>query len=208
MKSEVRSPKKNREQFIRDYIPAHALDYCLELIGRYDFSFILSKERQTKLGDFRRDKQKNYTITVNRNLNPYQFLITFIHEYAHLEVAVQHPGSVKAHGREWKHTFKRLMLPLLNSEIFPDDILRPLARHMRNPKAAASSDPALWKVLQRHNANAAIITLADIAENENFIFKNRLFQKQQKKRTRVLCLELNNGRQYLIPEIAEVKRVG
>ena len=183
------------------------MDYCRELSSRYAFRFILRKERQTKLGDFRRDPQNNYTITVNRNLNQYQFLLTFIHEFAHLEVAVQHPRSAKAHGREWKQTFKQLMLPLLRPDIFPDALLRPLAKHMRNPKAAASSDPGLWRALQHYNSSNGALTLADIAENEQFIFKQRIFIKQQKKRTRALCLDTGNGRQYLIPEIAEVKKV-
>jgi len=192
---------------IRRYIPNSAWFYCNELLERYDFNFILKKERQTKLGDFRRDKKNNYTITVNRNLNPYQFLVTFIHEFAHLEVAVKHPRSVKAHGQEWKNSFKNLMLPLLHPAIFPDDLLRPLARHMRNPKAAAASDPELWRALQKYNEQDSQLTLAEIAVGGQFVFKNRTFLKIKKRRTRVLCQDVNNGKQYLIPEVAEVSEL-
>ena len=208
MKSEVRSPKsEENRKLISSFVPERSVDYCLELLIRYDFRFVLKKERQTKLGDFRRDRNNNFTITVNRNLNPYQFLLTFIHEFAHLVVAVNYPKSAKAHGSEWKQQFKELMLPVLTPDIFPDHLLRPLARHMKNPKAAASSDPVLWKALQEFNNNKLEFTLADIAENEAFEFKGRVFRKLKKRRTRVLCQELKNGKQYLIPEIAEVKRV-
>lgn len=208
MKTEDRSPKAGeKDHFISTFVPEKSLPYCLDLINQYDFRFVLNKERQTKLGDFRRDKRDNFTITVNRNLNLYQFLITFIHELAHLVVAVKHPKSVKAHGREWQQQFKELMLPMLTPEIFPDDILRPLARHMKKPKAATSSDPILWKALQEYNGSTPELTLADIAEDETFVFKGRIFRKLKKRRTRVLCQELKNSKQYLIPEIAEVDRV-
>ena len=193
-------------QNIDDFIPAAAAQYCQDLISRHQFKLILTKERQTKLGDFRRDKYNNYTITVNRTLNPFQFLITFIHEYAHLLVAVGHPKSVKAHGKEWKNTFKELMLPILNPQVFPDQVLRPLANHMRNPKAASASDPRLWQALKEFSPNASGITLEDIAPGDKFLFKKRWFIKVSKRRTRVLCQEISSGKQYLIPAVADVNQ--
>ena len=77
---------------------------------------------------------------------------------------------------------------------------------MRNPKATAS-DPLLWSALQGYNLNNGALTLADIAEDEIFLFKKRAFIKNKKRRTRVLCTEVKNGKQYLIPLIAEVERV-
>ena len=192
-------------QNISNHIPSASAEYCQQLINQHRFKLILAKERQSKLGDFRRDKYKNYTITVNRNLNPFQFLITFIHEYAHLLVAVRHPKSVKAHGQEWKNTFRELMLPVLNPEVFPDEILRPLANHMRNPKAASSSDPKLWKILKGFGQDTTGITLEDIESGGEFLFKKRLFIKLNKRKTRVLCEEVNSGRQYLIPAVADVE---
>lgn len=194
-------------KYISEYVPPSSIEYCQKLISLHEFKLIFTKERQTKLGDFRRDKNNNFTITVNRNLNAYQFLITFIHEYAHLIVAVRYPKSVKAHGKEWKLTFKELILPMLNPEVFPDNILRPLAKHMRNPKAAASSDPILWKALQQHNLVDDHLTLVDIPDNEKFVFRKRSFTRLKKRRTRVLCQEVSSGKQYLIPEIAQVSRL-
>lgn len=191
----------------KNYIPESAVAYCQKIIGPYSFRFILKSDRSSKLGDFRNEPGRRYSISVNQNLNPYQFLLTFIHELAHLKVAEEQQGRVKPHGKEWKLTFKELMLPLLRPEVFPDEILRPLARHIRKPKAAASSDPILWQVLQKFNQTSAATTLAEIAENERFRFKKREFIKLKKRRTRVLCQEVNTRRQYLIPEIAEVHKV-
>ena len=92
-----------------NYIPLHAQPYCKSLREKYSFKFILKRSRLTKLGDFRVNRASGqYSVSVNRDLNPYQFLITFIHELAHLKVAEDHPRSVKSHGAEWKNAFKEL----------------------------------------------------------------------------------------------------
>lgn len=192
---------------LQGHIPDAAFAYCQQFFRAYSFRFLVKKERSTKLGDFRKDRENNFTITVNNNLNPYQFLITFIHELAHLKVSVENSRKVAPHGTEWKSTFRELMLPLLNSKVFPDAILRPLARHMRNPRAAAATDARLWNALKYYDNNAAVLTLEDIAKGSSFIFNKRKFIKQDKKRTRVVCCEERTGRLYLIPAIAEVEAV-
>ena len=53
----------------------------------------LSKERKTKLGDFK-VYQGNMYITINDNLNKYSFLITLVHELAHAYVYVQYKNTV------------------------------------------------------------------------------------------------------------------
>lgn len=191
-------------QSILNYIPEASHTYISELIARYKFKFILKKERSTKLGDFRRDRNNSFTITVNRDLSPFQFLLTFVHELAHLKTAIDYPRGTLAHGKEWKKEFRNLMLPLLNPAIFPDPLLRGLAKHMRNPKAAASSDPALWNLLRAYDENASEITLNELNNGSEFIFKKKTFIKVEKRRTRILCKEKRTGRMYLIPGIAAV----
>ena len=46
--------------------------------------------------------------------------------------------------------------------------------------------------------------LADLEPGDVFQFNNRLFQKEFKKRTRSVCLDIKTGKQYLIPEVATV----
>ena len=58
----------------------------------------------------------DYQITINNDLNKYRFLITLIHEMAHLVTFKDMPRS-KPHGKEWKINFQRLMLPFLHPEI-------------------------------------------------------------------------------------------
>lgn len=144
-------------------------------------------------------------VTVNSDLNAYQFLITYVHEVAHRVVHRTRLGQ-KPHGIEWKSCFQKLMLPLLRPEVFPDDILRILAKHMKNPKASSSADFKLLQVLSKYDeVKLSGPTLKEIQLDQEFKFRKRAFRKLQEKRTRALCLELHSQRRYLIPMMAEVE---
>lgn len=149
----------------------------------------------------------SHTVTVNQDLNPYQFLITYVHEVAHRRVHKVRAGQ-KPHGMEWKMCFQKLMLPLLRPEIFPEDILRLLAKHMKNPKASSTADIKLMLALSQYDVSRdSGPTLKEVALDREFKFRKRTFRKLQEKRTRAVCLELNTQRRYLIPMLAEVEVV-
>lgn len=194
------------EEGLRNKVPAEALDYCCQLWLENPFLLKISKSRSSKLGDYRYDLQQNsHTVSVNEDLNPYQFLITYVHEVAHRVVHKTHLRQ-KPHGIAWKMCFQKLMLPLLRPEIFPEDILRVLARHMKNPKASSTADPKLMLTLSKYDTKTDLgPTLKDIEINGEFRFRNRVFHKLEEKRTRAVCLEISTQRRYLIPMLAEVE---
>lgn len=198
--------KEGLKAVLMDKIPKSAVQYCFGLWEKYPFGFVLSKKRLSKLGDYRYHvKDQSHTVTVNSDLNPYQFLITYVHEVAHR--VVHKPRSRQLpHGMEWKNKFRELMLPLLNAEVFPDNVLRVLAKHMKNPKASTSADHTLVKVLSTYDRDTlyAGLTLDSVPIGQEFLLRKRRFRKLEVKRTRALCLDLNNHKRYLIPQIAEV----
>lgn len=201
----VRGPKAI--EVFQKHMPQEAVEYCFELWVEFKFDFKISKKRQSKLGDYRYEPSKNrHTISVNENLNPYSFVITYVHEVAHLVTQLKYQNRVKAHGQEWKHGFKSLMLPLLTSEIFPDRLLRPLAVHMKSPKATSTSDPVLFKVLKAFDPPSSEILLEELEIGSKFLFNRKTYQKLEVRRTRVLCISIENGRKYLISETAPVRQ--
>lgn len=194
-----------REVFER-FVPTMAVDYCLDLWWDHKFEFKITKGRQTKLGDYRfHPIKKAHVVSVNNNLNPFAFLITYIHEVAHLVVYNDHKNKVSPHGGEWKSAFKQLMLPMLRSEVFPDDVLRALARHMKNPKASSYSDPKLITALSHYDKDQSGVLLSQVPVSEEFIFNKRQFSKLELRRTRVVCKELKTGKKYLISQTAKVQ---
>jgi hypothetical protein len=190
---------------LSEKLPESAVDYCAQLCKDYPFEFVLRKQRVTKLGDYRYDPiGANHTITVNDNLNKYQFLVTYVHEVAHRAVH-QHRSIQKPHGVIWKQKFQSLMLPMLRPDIFPDDVLRILAKHMKNPKASVAGDPKLAKILSNYDGNSENeLRLDDIEVGDEFMFRKRSFRKIEVKRTRAVCMDIMNHKRYFIPLMANV----
>lgn len=185
---------------LQDRVPGASLQYCLQLWQQTPFKLKITRTRQTKVGDFTSRKSSQPRITLNHELNPFLFLITYVHEVAHLRVHLQHGNRVDPHGEEWKSRFRELMQPMLSKEIFQPDVLAELIRHMANPKASSFADTELTRVLRRYDKHAAqYATLSDIPEGSIFRFQGRFFRKGKIKRTRVLCHEVKTKRDYLVP---------
>ncbi|KEO72914.1 SprT family zinc-dependent metalloprotease [Anditalea andensis] len=197
-------------QMLQEQVPENAAQYCFDLWLEDPFHFIISKSRSSKLGDFRfRSDRKIQTITINYDLNPYQFLITYIHEVAHYRAFKRWGINIKPHGTHWKNIFRSLMAPILSDLIFPRDILIPLKRHLLNPKASSGADLFLNREVRKYDLNKKeghILYLNDIKVGEEFMLKGRLFKKENTRRTRVLCLEIASGKKYLVSVHAEVER--
>lgn len=199
-------------KILQPQVPEHSLDYCLELWTKTPFHFKISRSRKTKLGDFRyRRDQSIQTITINSDLNRFQFLITFIHEVAHLHTFLKFGYNIPPHGAEWKSTFQQLMQPMLTSWVFPRDLLIPLQRHMKAPKASSARDLFLMKELSKYDPvelEDNTCFLSDLKPGIQFELSGRIFKKGETRRTRVLCEEVNSGRKYLIAQLAKVKAIG
>jgi hypothetical protein len=190
------------------HLPESAIPYCLQLWEESPFHFFVKKPRNTKLGDFRyHSGQSIQTITLNVDLNPYQFLLTLIHEIAHLRAFAQHGTAHAPHGSEWKGLFKQLLEPVLTESTFPRDILVPLKLHMRNPSASSARDLFLMKEMSKYDVKSPqgeTLFLADLAPHTHFLLAGRKFKKGLTRRTRVLCEELQTGKKYLVSRLAQV----
>ena len=104
---------------LKEYLPDNSVAYIKKILVKYDIEIKIKSERKTRHGDFRVLSNGNCLITINSNLNKYRFLITLIHEIAHLYVYKLFKNSVKPHGVEWKNQFRVLILPVLNPDIAP-----------------------------------------------------------------------------------------
>jgi len=186
---------------LQEHLPLPSLGYCYKLWQETPFQLKITRTRQTKVGDFTSRRSIGHPrITLNHELNPFLFLITYIHEVAHLRVHLQYGNRVDPHGEEWKISYGRLMQPMLDLHVFPENIFNELKRHMGNPRASSFADSALTKVLRLYDKNSSqYATLSDIPEGSLFHFQGRFFKKGKIRRTRVLCHEVKTKRDYLVP---------
>lgn len=190
---------------LQTYIPHQAVPQVVALLNYDSLIVKVKQERKTRHGDYKRMPNGTHQITVNSNLNSYRFLITLIHEIAHFETYNYYGRSIKPHGIEWKHTFQRLMLPFLNPEIFPLELLPLLAKHFKNPKASSDSDVKLAYALKQFDAPNDKTFIFEVPLHELFkMYNGRVFKKGQKRRTRYECIEIKTGRVYLFNANAEV----
>lgn len=193
-------------EILQKYIPAKAVLYSLGLWEAYPFNFKVTRQRKSKLGDFCYRKGHPYVITINGTLNPYSFLITYLHEIAHLQVHKIYGKTVMPHGKEWKLAFRRLLYEVATIEIFPEPVFSALNSYMRNIKASSLGDATLAKALAGFDAHKSELpTLDDLIIGTRFAFHEKTFIKEKVRRTRVLCKEEESGRQYLILRHANVR---
>ena len=185
------------------YIPDNAINLVQSLIEYHRINLKIVNQRQTKHGDFRQLANGKFQITINNNLNPFQFLLTLIHEIAH-HTTFEKYGRIRPHGKEWKQQFQYLMLPFLNPTIFPDHMLTPLAHYLKNPKASTDSDVKLSLALKGNTAENGKNFVFELPTNCTFIFKNKMYRKGKKRKTRIECIQLTTNRLYLFNQNAEV----
>ena len=198
--------QKNSE-ILRKYLPEKSVDLVARWIIEFDFKLKIKKERSTRLGDYTAPRNgMNHIITVNHNLNKYAFLITLVHEVAHLVTWNQHRDRVSPHGQEWKNNFKILIQPFLNTDIFPLEVFAALRRYMSNPAASSCTDQHLLKTLKLHDEQNGHVFLEYLPQNTVFLYNGtRVFQKGEKIRKRFRCRENSTGAIYLFNALAEVE---
>jgi hypothetical protein len=131
-----------------------------------------------------------HQITVNHDLNPYSFLITYVHEVAHLRVESNTRRRIAPHGREWKQEFARLLDYFLKQDIFPSDVVGALTSYIQNPAASSCSDHDLLRALRKYDRKEMqhVLHLEDVPKDALFRLhasrSKQLFQKGDLLRTR------------------------
>lgn len=195
-------------QILSKYIPDEAAPLISKWIDHYRCDFKISRNRDTKLGDYRPPQRGDgHKISVNHNLNKYAFLVTTVHEFAHLQTWNEHKQQAKPHGLEWKNNFKKMMQPFFELDIFPMDVKKAIVSYLQNPAASSCSDLNLYKTLRSYDQkDPTLLSVEKIPDQHAFIMKNgRIFKKLGKIRKRYRCVEVKTGLIYLFSPIAEVK---
>ena len=195
---------------LSDFLPEGCAEAVIEFLNRNKVHLTIKRQRASVLGDYRHAHgDRAHRITVNGNLNRYAFLITLLHEMAHLVTYQEHGNRVLPHGREWKQIFSGILSRFLSLSVFPPDIIQALENTIRNPSASSCSDTALLRVLHRYDQKPPGVCLVEnIPVNGLFsISGGRIFKKGEKIRTRFKCTEVRTGNMYYFSGVHEVKTV-
>jgi hypothetical protein len=199
----------SEKQILSEYLPEGAVDQVYAWIKAHRIHFKITRKRQTKLGDYRPPiRHPNHRISINHDLNPYAFLITFVHELAHLVVYEKYKSNVAPHGKEWKLEYRQLMFPLLENGIFPENLKTVLLASLMNVRASSTSDLKLSRILKQYDSETKGIRLEDLEKGSVFTTgNNQQFQKGDRVRTRYKCFNLQNKKTYLFHPLTPVTPV-
>lgn len=194
---------------LKHFIPPAAFDEVAQLIHHYKVHLTVTKSRKSVLGDYRHPfLGANHKITVNGSLNQFEFLITLLHELAHLLCFEQYRNRVEAHGKEWKQIYATLLHAFMRPDIFPEDVIAALQKTIINPAATANGEVKLLTVLRTYNAkkNSNAVLMGQIPEGTRFYYgkEQKVFVKMKKRRTRFECKEMQSGLIYSFSALTEV----
>jgi SprT protein len=196
---------------LQEYLPDGSLEDVLNYLQHYKVQLTITRERKSVLGDYRhKHANKTHRISVNGNLNKYAFLITLLHELAHLLTYEQFGNKVMAHGQEWKNEYSRILAQFLLKKFFPADIEKTLLHSLQNPAASSCADEKLLRVLYKYDAKKdGVLLIEQLEEGTLFVIKgNRVFKKGEKIRKRYKCIEVATKKLYLFSPVYEVELVG
>lgn len=198
-------------QALAGYLPEGSFEPVVQYIHHYKVHLTVSKKRKSVLGDYRHAGfGANHKISVNGNLNKYEFLITLLHELAHLLTFEQYKNRVEGHGKEWKRIYSKLLIDFVQRKIFPADIELALQKSIINPAATANGETDLLLVLRKYNPHQkeGYVTIEQLPNGTFFTTeKGMLFKKNGIRRKRYECVEVKTGRLYSFSALIEVKPV-
>ena len=200
-------------EILAKYIPAPAVPICTGWIVKLNIHLRITKSRASKYGDYRPARGSDaHVITVNHNLNQYSFLITFIHEVAHLICEKKYSRFAAPHGKEWKHEYSVLLNYFLAKNIFPHDIQAALHHYVKDPAASSCTDENLLRVLKSHDREEKekVTFLEELPHGTHFMLNSskKIFVKGILMRKRFQCFEHSSRVEYRVSALAEVTAVG
>ncbi len=198
--------KPKYREVLLQHIPESTIDIVLKWIFDKTIQLKITNSRRSKLGDYRPPlNNKTHRISVNGDLNKYAFLITFLHEFAHLIVWEKYKNRVKPHGQEWKTEYNKIILLFLNENTFPADIIELLNKSLSNIKSSTSNNIALSRGLSNYDKPKNTVYIEKLPARAKFmLLDGRKFIKAHKLRKRYKCVCIDNNRIYSFHPLAAV----
>lgn len=195
---------------LKNFLPEGTYLPVLEYLNHYKVHLTVTQERKSILGDYRHTtKHKNHRISINGNLNKYSFLITLLHEIAHLLTFDQFGNKVQAHGAEWKKNYALMLKQFIEHKIFPADIETELRATFKNPAATSCAEEGLIRVLKKYDEKQSPLKMVEELPPSSLFrtHDGKTFKKGIKLRKRFKCEELETGKVYLFSPVYEVEEL-
>jgi len=203
----VCSVATKEEEFFRKYLPEKSVSYCMNFWKTHRIQLVISRPRKSVYGNYI-FRNGVHHISVNGDLNHEAFLVTYLHEVAHLMVRVKYPKRTLPHGAEWQREFQMIMKPMLVPEIFSGEVLSALDAHLKKPNATSCSDPILHKILMKQShleERDGFFAVETLPPGSYFKYEGKTFEVIRFLRTRVECRMLETGHVLRFSPLVQVE---
>jgi len=191
-------------QSLEKYLPQNTLGHLKNWFSDHYIHIKITKNRNSKLGDYRKLPDHSHEITVNSTLSPQLFFFVLTHELAHLIAFEKYGRRISAHGNEWKETFRIMLLESL--DVYEAALQPIIVKFSKSPKANFMASPDLVKFfhIESHEDNLQFIE--EIQKGEFFIYRNEKYLLEGLIKKNYLCQNLVTGRKYSFKPLARVKK--
>ena len=190
---------------LEKFLPENALPYLKIWFGSYPCHLKITKNRNSKLGDYRKLPDKSHQITINGTLEPQLFFFVLTHELAHLIAFEKYGRRISPHGAEWKQTFREMLLESLT--VYAED-LRPIIQNFsKSPKANFMASPDLVKYFHVPEEDDEQTFIENLKKGELFEYKKEIFVIEETTKKRYLCKNIKSSRKYYFRNLAQVKKL-
>jgi SprT protein len=186
---------------LRQFLPDDSFEHIVHYLTDYKVKMTVTQGRKSILGQFKYDNRTGQnSISVNGDLQAYNFLLTLAHEVAHCICFNKYKKTVLPHGKEWQVINGQVLNELIDAQIFPDDIVAVLKKNLYSQRASCG-DLELEKVLMKYDTTQShLSTVSQLSIGQKFLTPDGgQFLVKEKRRTRYLCIDINTNKEYLFP---------
>ena len=187
---------------LEKFLPENTLPFLKKWFGDYPCHLKITKNRNSKLGDYRKLPDKTFQITINGTLEPQLFFFVLTHELAHLIAFEKFGRKILPHGMEWKQTFREMLLESIN--VYKEDLKPIILKFSKSQKANFMASPDLVKYFHKETEEGFVF-VENLQIGEKFGYKDEVFLIEETAKKRYLCINIKSKKRYYFKSIAQVK---
>lgn len=191
-------------QSLEKYLPPNTLQYLKHWFLDYYIHIKITRNRNSKLGDYRKLPDNSHEITINSTLPPQLFFFVLTHELAHLIAFEKYGRRISPHGNEWKETFRLMLLESI--EVYKEELRPIITKFSKSPKANFMASPDLVKYFHIEKQDDTLQFIEELEKGDYFIYRNEKYFLEGLIKKNYLCKNLATGRKYSFKPLARVEK--
>lgn len=191
-------------QSLEKYLPQDTLKYLKIWFADYYIHIKITRNRNSKLGDYRKLPDNSHEITINSTLVPQLFFFVLTHELAHLIAFEKYGRRISPHGNEWKETFRQMLLQSI--DVYEEDLKPVIIKFSKSPKANFMASPDLVKYFHIEKQDDTLVFIEKLQKGDFFIYRNEKYILEGLIKKNYLCMNLATGRKYSFKPLARVEK--